>query len=368
MLTLAALAGSLAANAQVKLNDKHAMAFDLGYGVEVSDFLSSASATTLTGEELQQTSAANLAQALYGRLPGLTALSNGGFAGDEGKGASFNIRGYHTLNDKSILILVDGYERPIDRLSVEEVESKLTNSIPLGTVNSDIHLEWEEDFIFRRNGQRTIQAECDPNPDLSDATPKKVEADIRKAIQAIKLPQGYSMSWQGEGGSSGQAASSILGLFPMAFALILVIMLLLFNSWKQVLTIVFCLPFIVVGIVPALLLLGKPFTFIAILGAMGLVGMMIKNGIVLVDEINRLQKEEKQPAYNAVVNATVSRTSPVIMASLTTILGMAPLIPDPMYGSMAVCIMSGLAIGTLIILIFLPILYSTIFNVKKTSK
>ena len=123
MLTLAALAGSLAANAQVKLNDKHAMAFDLGYGVEVSDFLSSASATTLTGEELQQTSAANLAQALYGRLPGLTALSNGGFAGDEGKGASFNIRGYHTLNDKSILILVDGYERPIDRLSVEEVES-----------------------------------------------------------------------------------------------------------------------------------------------------------------------------------------------------------------------------------------------------
>ncbi len=252
--------------------------------------------------------------------------------------------------------------------SVEEVESKLTNSIPLGTVNSDIHLEWEEDFIFRRNGQRTIQAECDPNPDLSDATPKKVEADIRKAIQAIKLPQGYSMSWQGEGGSSGQAASSILGLFPMAFALILVIMLLLFNSWKQVLTIVFCLPFIVVGIVPALLLLGKPFTFIAILGAMGLVGMMIKNGIVLVDEINRLQKEEKQPAYDAVVNATVSRTSPVIMASLTTILGMAPLIPDPMYGSMAVCIMSGLAIGTLIILIFLPILYSTIFNVKKTSK
>ena len=249
--------------------------------------------------------------------------------------------------------------------SVEDVESKLTNSIPLGTVNSDIHLEWEEDYIFRRNGQRTIQAECDPNPDLDDATPKKVEADIRKAIEAIELPQGYSMSWQGEGGSSGEAAGSILGLFPLAFAFILVIMLLLFNSWKQVLTIVFCLPFIVVGIVPALLLLGMPFTFIAILGAMGLVGMMIKNGIVLVDEINRLRNEEKLPAYDAVVNATVSRTSPVIMASLTTILGMAPLIPDPMYGSMAVCIMSGLTMGTLIILIFLPILYSTIFKVQK---
>lgn len=123
MLMLATAAVSLTASAQVKLNDKNANAYDLGYGMEISNFLSTASSTTITGEELQQTSATNLAQALYGRLPGLTALSNGGFAGDENNGASFNIRGYHTLNDKSILILVDGYERPIDRLSVEEVES-----------------------------------------------------------------------------------------------------------------------------------------------------------------------------------------------------------------------------------------------------
>lgn len=121
MLATAVL--TVSANAQVKLNDKNANAYDLGYGVEISDFLSTASATTITGEELQQTSATNLAQALYGRLAGLTALSKGGFSGDENNGASLNIRGYHTLNDKGILILVDGYERPIDRLSVEEVES-----------------------------------------------------------------------------------------------------------------------------------------------------------------------------------------------------------------------------------------------------
>ena len=123
MLLLAGAVLTLSANAQVKLNDKNAKAYDLGYGVESSDFLSTASAVTITGEELQQTSANNLAQALYGRLAGLTALSQGGFSGDENKGAAFNIRGYHTLNDKGILILVDGYERPIDRLSVEEVES-----------------------------------------------------------------------------------------------------------------------------------------------------------------------------------------------------------------------------------------------------
>ena len=120
---LAAAVASLTANAQVKLDDKNANAYDLGYGVETSSFLSTAASTTITGEELQQTSATNLAQALYGRLPGLTALAQGGFTGDENNGASFNIRGYHTLNDNSILILVDGYERPIDRLSVEEVES-----------------------------------------------------------------------------------------------------------------------------------------------------------------------------------------------------------------------------------------------------
>ena len=165
--------------------------------------------------------------------------------------------------------------------------------------------------------------------------------------------------------SSEEAASSLLGLFPIAFLFILVIMLLLFNNWKQVIIILCCLPFIVVGIVPTLLIMGMPFTFIAILGAMGLIGMMIKNGIVLVDEINRLRNVEKVPAYNAVVEATVSRTVPVIMASLTTILGMAPLISDPMYGSMALCIMSGLAMGTIIVLVFLPILYSTIFKVKK---
>ncbi len=250
-------------------------------------------------------------------------------------------------------------------MSIDELESKLTNSIPLSTVNSDIHLEWEEDFIYRCNGQRAIQAECDPDPDLAEATPKKVEADIRKAIEAIDLPQGYSMSWRGVGESSSESATSILSLFPIVFVFILIIMLLLFNSWKQVLTIVLCLPFIIVGIVPALLLLRMPFTFMSIVGALGLVGMMTKNGIVLVDEINRLRTEEKRPAYDAVVDATVSRTSPVIMASLTTILGMAPLISDPMYGSMAICIMSGLTIGTLIILVFLPILYATIFNIKK---
>ena len=113
----------MVASAQTTLADKSTQKVDLGYGVESSEFLTTAAATTITAEELQRTSAISLADALYGKILGLTALQSTGFKGEEGTGASFNIRGTQTTGEKDILILVDGYERPIDRLSVEEVES-----------------------------------------------------------------------------------------------------------------------------------------------------------------------------------------------------------------------------------------------------
>lgn len=100
----------------------------------------------------------------------------------------------------------------------------------------------------------------------------------------------------------------------------------------------------------------------------GLIGMMVKNAIVLVDEITRLYKEEKKSPYEAVIEATVSRVRPVTMASATTIVGMIPLINDPMYGSMAITIMGGLAVGTIITLILLPLFYTALYRVKKDKK
>ncbi len=120
---LGLFAAPLAANAQGTPGDRETRKVDLGYGVEVSEFLTTAAATTITAEELSHTSAISLADALYGKLLGLTAVQNTGFKGEEGTGASFNIRGIQTTGEKDILILVDGLERPIDRLSVEEVES-----------------------------------------------------------------------------------------------------------------------------------------------------------------------------------------------------------------------------------------------------
>ena len=113
----------MTANAQTELADKKAQTVDLGYGVESSEFLTTAAAYTITAEELGRTSAISLADALYGKLLGLTAVQNTGFKGEEGRGASFNIRGVQTSGETDILILVDGQERPIDRLTVEEVES-----------------------------------------------------------------------------------------------------------------------------------------------------------------------------------------------------------------------------------------------------
>ncbi|MBQ9399842.1 MAG: SusC/RagA family TonB-linked outer membrane protein [Bacteroidales bacterium] len=116
-------AAEFTANAQLVLGDKKSQKVDLGYGVESSEFLTTAASYTITAEELSRTSAISLADALYGKLPGLTALQNTGFKGEEGRGASFNIRGIQTTGETDILILVDGLERPIDRLTVEEVES-----------------------------------------------------------------------------------------------------------------------------------------------------------------------------------------------------------------------------------------------------
>jgi multidrug efflux pump subunit AcrB len=122
----------------------------------------------------------------------------------------------------------------------------------------------------------------------------------------------------------------------------------------------------IIGIVPGLLLSGQPFTFMAIIGSIGLIGMLIKNSVVLLDEIQK-QIQEGHEGYQAIINATVSRTRPVLMASLTTIFGMIPLVSDPMYSSLAMVIISGLLIGTLITLIFVPILYAVLHNIHKTT-
>ena len=251
--------------------------------------------------------------------------------------------------------------------TMSELQDKIFRAVPLSNIVDDVRLDWDEDLVMRLNGQRVIEAECDPNPDNPYATPAKAVNSIKDEIEAIHLPDGYSMRWVGEGEVQGEAIGNLMKYVPITIFLILVILLLLFNSWRKVILILLCFPFVFCGITPSLLLSGQPMTFMAIIGMMGLIGMMVKNAIVLVDEINRLQKEENASPFTAVVEATVSRVRPVLMASLTTIVGMIPLVGDPMYSSMAITIMGGLAVGTIITLILLPLFYSTLFRIRKPS-
>lgn len=252
-------------------------------------------------------------------------------------------------------------------LHVDRLQDQMLKAVPLSQVSDSIRLDWDDDVVLRLNGQRVIEAECDPNPDMNEATPAKVVSEIKKDIESIHLPDGYHMRWVGEGEVQGEAIGNLMKFVPITIFLILAILLLLFNSWRKVILIIGCFPFVFCGIVPSLLLTGQPMTFMAIIGMMGLIGMMVKNAIVLVDEIGRLQREDKFSPYRAVVEATVSRVRPVLMASLTTVVGMIPLLTDPMYSSMAITIMGGLTVGTLITLVLLPVSYTVLFRISKTD-
>lgn len=246
---------------------------------------------------------------------------------------------------------------------VNEITKEILTPVPLSAVTNGVALDYEEPVVRRVNGKRVIQAQCDP---VDGVSPSEVQNQLNEEITNIKLPDGYSFKWVGESELKSDALREIMGLLPLAGGIILLVLLLLFNDYRRPLIIVLCLPMAIVGIVPGLLLTGQPFSFIAIVGVIGLAGMIIKNAIVLLDEIE-VQMKTATFAYKAVIDATISRVRPVMMASLTTILGMIPLLIDPMYASMAVAIISGLLVGTLITLIFVPILYSVFYKIRITK-
>lgn len=250
-------------------------------------------------------------------------------------------------------------------LSQNDIRKKMFVTTTLANCVDSISTILEESLIYRYNGQRAMQVECDPDPYNPDATPAKLLQSVKSEIEKIPLPHGYTMRFVGENELSEDAMGKVYQNIPVMIVILIVVLLLLFNDWRKLAVIILCFPFVLCGIVPALLLTNTPFTFLAILGLMGLVGMMMKNAIVLVDEINALTTKQRLELFPAIVQATLSRVRPVLLASLTTVAGMLPLVSDPMYGPLAVTVIGGLIVGTLVTLIFLPVLYSLFFKVKK---
>lgn len=248
--------------------------------------------------------------------------------------------------------------------SREEWSSRLFRCVPLSGVSDGVELVSNEDKLIRCNGRRAIEVEADVNMDIPDASPDKAINSVQKAIEAIPLPQGYQLHWWGDKGTTLEIVNTILLHTLIGVALMLITLLLLFHSWKKIAIMLLCVPFCMVGVVPSLLISGNPFTFMALLGIFGLLGMMLKNTVVLMDEID-FQRASGVSPFEAVVEATVNRTRPVLMASVTTIVGVIPLVADPMYGPMAVSIMGGLLIGTMVTLILMPLTYAAAYHIQK---
>ncbi len=244
-------------------------------------------------------------------------------------------------------------------LSKGEVVRMLTATTPLRQVCRSVDVCWEDPVVPRYNGQRSQRVQCSP---VSGVETEKARSSIAEQIERIPLPEGYTLTWQGERQASTQSMKYLFRHFPLAIVLMVAILILLFKDYRKPAIILCSVPLVMVGVVLTVLLTGKVFNFVAIVGALGLVGMIIKNGIVLMDEITLQIHSGKEPVQ-ALVESTLNRFRPVSMAALTTILGMIPLLSDAMFGSMAAAIMGGLFVGTFITLIFIPVLYSLFFNI-----
>ena len=258
------------------------------------------------------------------------------------------------LNEENLARLRSG------KLDKTKLLQSVIATTPLRQVTRSVDVRWEDPIVPRYNGVRQHRVQCTPEIGLETERTRKA---IAAKIDQIPLPPGYTRMWMGEKQASDRSMKYLFQNFPMAIIMMVAILIMLFGDAKKP-AIIFCtIPLVFVGVVATMLASGMTFTFCAIVGALGLIGMVVKNGIVLMDEID-LQLSEGQTPMDALVLAAQSRLRPVMMASLTTILGMIPLLTDAMFGSMAVTIMGGLLFGTFITLIFVPVLYAMFFDVK----
>ena len=235
--------------------------------------------------------------------------------------------------------------------------------IPLRQVMSGFDTTFTDDVIVRQDRRRTITVFADAGTEPSTA----VFARLRPQVEAaLDLPLGYSLEWWGEYRDSANAQSSLAGSIPIFIVVMVLIVVALFNSLRLPLIIWLTVPLALIGVTVGLLLTDQPFGFMSLLGILSLAGMLIKNAIVLIDEINLQISEGKHP-YNAILDSGAGRLRPVAMAAITTIMGMIPLFADAFFVAMAVTISFGLGFATILTMVVVPLLYAIFFGVHPPS-
>lgn len=231
------------------------------------------------------------------------------------------------------------------------------NSVPLAQVTDSIGIGWEWPLVKTYNRRLSMAAQCDVQP---GHTMKEVHSEIRDEIERIGLPAGYSFFWDSQYKDQKEAMEALIKYFPLAIVFLVLILVALFGNFRQPSIIFFILPLSVIGVVVGMLVTGFQFGFFCIAGWLGLLGMIIKNVIVLLDEVN-IQRRAGVAPGEAIVEATVSRTRPVLMAAITTIFGSIPLLFDVVFGGMAATIVFGLSFATLLTLFVTPALYAVFY-------
>jgi len=230
-------------------------------------------------------------------------------------------------------------------------------TIPLRQVVSAFETSFEDEIVNRKDRKRTMIIYADPAEGLATALFNRV----RPQVEALELPPGYELEWGGEYEDSGKAQAALAGSIPVFVLAMVLVTIILFNSLRQPLVIWLCVPLALIGVTVGLLSTGQPFGFMALLGFLSLMGMLIKNAIVLIDQIN-IEEADGKELQTAIIDAGVSRLRPVAMAALTTALGMIPLLMDAFFASMAITIIGGLMFATVLTMVVVPVFYAMLYR------
>ena len=238
----------------------------------------------------------------------------------------------------------------------------LGRTVPVSQVVSGFETRWENAVVRSRDRIQTIIASCNPTEEL--ATP--LFSRLRLQIEELELPAGYSLVWGGEYEDSKNAQKGLGASLPVGFLLMILTSIFLFGKLRQPAIIWLTVPLAIIGITAGLLATGGAFDFMSLLGALSLVGLLIKNAIVLIEEIDQ-QIETGKDRYEAILDSAVSRMRPVMLAAATTILGLIPLLSDVFFVNMSVTIMAGLGFASVLTLIVVPTLYAIFFRIQRTE-
>lgn len=258
----------------------------------------------------------------------------------------------------------DERQSPENIANIQIASSTTGNTVPLTETVDGFRTLWRDGRLIRENRVWLIKAQADP---VAGELASDLFDRVRPAVEAIELPEGYHLKWGGEHGDSAEASGDLAKTIPLGFLAMVLVVVVLFNAFRQPIVIWLAVPLSLIGVVSGLIIMGVPMEFMAILGLLSLSGLLIKNGIVLVDQMD-LEIKEGKPRFDAIVDSAASRVRPVMMGALTTVLGVIPLFTDAFFKSMAVVLVFGLSFATVLTLIVVPAFYAVFFRVGNDER